>query len=110
MLPGSILNVRTMILGYESQWFGCRLVTKDSRAQRTSLCRRFLTKDRQVQCGPLFDLSLLGEIKATVEKAADILVSPQNAMRQTLLDDATFQTISDDLRATGPQKVFQDSL
>ena len=55
-------------------------------------------------------ISVSGEIKAAVQKAPGILKSRQNTMRQTLVDDATYQTILDDLKATDPQKDLQDSL
>ncbi len=55
-------------------------------------------------------ISVSGEIKNTIQKAAGILKSRQNALRQTLVDDATYQTILDDLKATDPKKDLQDSL
>ena len=55
-------------------------------------------------------ISVSGEIKAAVQKAPGILKSRQNMIRQTLVDDATYQTILDDLKATDPQKDLQDSL
>ena len=55
-------------------------------------------------------ISVSGEIKNTIQKAAGILKSRQNILRQTLVDDATYQTILDDLKATDPKKDLQDSL
>ena len=55
-------------------------------------------------------ISVSGEIKAAVQKAPGILKSRQNLIRQTLVDDATYQTILDDLKATDPRKDLQDSL
>ena len=55
-------------------------------------------------------ISVSGEVKAAVQKAPGILKSRQNTIRQTLVDDATYQTILDDLKATDPQKDLQDSL
>ena len=55
-------------------------------------------------------ISVSGEIKAAVQKAPSILKSRQNMIRQTLVDDAPYQTILDDLKATDPQKDLQDSL
>ena len=49
------------------------------------------------------------EIKAKVQKAAGILKSRQNAIRQTLVDDGTYQIILNDLKATDPHKDLQDS-
>ena len=55
-------------------------------------------------------IAVSGEIKAAVQKAPGIIKSRRNAMRQTLVDDATYQTILDNLKATDPQKDLQDSL
>ena len=55
-------------------------------------------------------ISVSGEIKVAVQKADGILKSRQNAIRQTLIDDGTYQTILDTLKATDPQKDLDDSL
>ena len=55
-------------------------------------------------------ISVSGEIKVAVQKADGILKLRQNAIRQTLIDDGTYQTILDDLKATDPQKDLKDSL
>lgn len=55
-------------------------------------------------------ISVAGEVNAMVQKANGILKSRANTTRQILVDDATFQTILDDLKATDQQKDMQDSL
>ena len=55
-------------------------------------------------------VSVAGEINAMAQKANGILKSRHNAIRQTLVDDGTYQAILDDLRATDPQKDLQDSI
>ena len=55
-------------------------------------------------------ISVSGEIKVAVQKADAILKSRQNAIRQTLIDDGTYQTILDSLKATDPQKDHDGSL
>ena len=55
-------------------------------------------------------ISVSGEINVAVKKADGILKSRQNAIRQTLIDDGTYQTILDTLKATDPQKDLDDSL
>ncbi|KAL6722060.1 hypothetical protein ACLMJK_001165 [Lecanora helva] len=55
-------------------------------------------------------VSVAGEIKDVVQKAGGILKSRRNAIRQSLVDDATYQTILEDLKATDPGKDLQDSV
>lgn len=55
-------------------------------------------------------ISVAGEVNAMVQKANGILKSRINASRQILVDDGTYQTILDDLKATDQQKDMQDSL
>ncbi|MCJ1264014.1 hypothetical protein MMC22_003885 [Lobaria immixta] len=51
-----------------------------------------------------------GEISTTVQKASGILKSRQNAIRQTLIDDGTYQMILDSLKVTDPAKDMDDSV
>ncbi|KAL8792427.1 MAG: hypothetical protein Q9195_004960 [Heterodermia aff. obscurata] len=55
-------------------------------------------------------ISVSGEINATVQNASIILKTRQNAIRQTLFDDGTYQTILEDLRATDVKKDREDSI
>ncbi|MCJ1464534.1 hypothetical protein MMC07_003147 [Pseudocyphellaria aurata] len=50
-----------------------------------------------------------GEISTAVQKAQGILKSRQNAIRQTLIDDGTYQRILDALKVTDPVKDMEDS-
>ena len=50
------------------------------------------------------------EIKATVQKAEQILKTRQNAIRQNVVDDATYQAIVEDLKVTDPIKDLQHSV
>ena len=54
--------------------------------------------------------AVAGEIKAAVQKSQGILKSRKNAIRQTLIDDATYQTVLDDLKVTDPTRDLQDSV